>query len=42
MKEESPVKGSSITLHGSGDRSGRDVNNAMGLVEAYRWVVLKD
>lgn len=32
--------GPSITLHGCGDRSGRDVNNSMGLGEAYRWVCL--
>lgn len=34
------VVGSSITLFGCGDRSGRDVWNAMSLAEAYRWVVL--
>lgn len=37
---EGKALGPSITLHGSGDRSGRDVNNSMGLSEAYRWVVL--
>lgn len=34
------IKGSSITLHGSGDRSGRDAFNSMSLSEAYRDVVL--
>jgi len=32
-------KGSSITLLGCGRRDGSDVNNSMGLVEAYRLVV---
>lgn len=32
--------GPSITLHGCGDRSGRDGFNSMGLAEAYRFVVL--
>jgi hypothetical protein len=32
-------KGSSITLYGAGDRTGRDVLNAMGLEEAYRVVL---
>lgn len=32
--------GPSITLHGCGDRSGRDGFNSMGLAEAYRWIIL--
>jgi len=34
-------KGSSITLYGCGRRDGSDINNSMGLVEAYRLFVLR-
>lgn len=32
-------KGTSITLWGCGRRDGKDVNNSMGLVEAYRLIL---
>lgn len=39
--EKPPVKpaGTSITLWGCGRRDGKDVNNSMGLVEAYRFIL---
>lgn len=32
-------KGTSITLEGCGRRDGSDVNNSMGLLEAYRMIL---
>lgn len=32
-------KGTSITLYGCGKRDGSDVNNSMGLEEAYRMIL---
>ena len=32
-------QGSSVTLYGSGDRSGRDKDNSMSLSDAYRVIL---
>lgn len=34
-------KGTSITLEGCGRKDGSDIDNSMGLVEAYKMVVLR-
>ncbi len=39
-KSRGKIQGSSITLHGSGDRSGKDIDNSMSLGDFYgRFVV---